>query len=548
MRDRLALHATAGAVAALILAPLAKPGYALSYDMNFVPNQPMRLDLLAPIDSAPRAVPLDAAVSLLNLALPGWLLQRLVLVAILWAAFVGAARLVPTSRLAARILAAVAYTWAPFLAERLLLGQWALLICYAALPWLIIATQRFRAGERGAGAWVVITAGLSALTPTGGLIAAVVCLVQLVDLPWRRWLLIAGAVAVLNSPWIVAALVGEGGRSDPAGVAAFAARSENWAGALVALLGTGGMWNAETTPASRSSPLVPLVTLFLLFLAFAGYRVMRRHLPGRLMIVALLGLAVAALSTFHLGRSLLEWLVGWLPGAGLLRDSQKFVLPYALILAVCVALGLERLVERLPREPARVALIGMPLVLLVVMPDLAFGGLGALRPVRYPADWDAVNRIVAADPGLLLSLPLSEYRTYPWNNGRVVLDPAPRYFATPVLADDTLVVGEMAVRGENARLAPVRSWLAGQSIPDEVHWVLVQHRGRANVVPQDRLQTIEPVFSGPDLALYRNPDARESNVDVKRHLPIIIAEIAMLVVLIVASIRAALTMAARRRR
>lgn len=545
LRDRLAPHAVAGAITAIILAPLAKSGYVLSYDMNFVPDQPMRLDLLAPIDSAPRAVPLDAAVSLLNLAIPGWLLQRLVLAAIIWVAFVGAARLVPTERLSVRLLAGVVYTWSPFLAERLLLGQWALLVTYAALPWLILAALRFRAGDWAALPPLALAAGLSALTPTGGLLAAVIGVVMVIGLPWQRWLAVMATLAVLNSPWVVASLTAPGAHSDPSGVAAFAARSENWAGAFVALLGTGGLWNKDTTPASRSSPLVPLVTLFLLFLAFAGYRAVARKIGGRPIIVALAGLVIAALSTVPGGQSALEWLVGNVPGAGLLRDSQKFVLPYALALALCVAVGVERLTDRLPREAARVVLIGMPLMVLVSLPDLAFGGLGALRPVGYPADWLEVNRVVSADPGLMLSLPLSEYRTYPWNGGRVVLDPAPRYFDVPVLADDTLVVGDLAVQGENVRLEPVRAWLAGKSqIPTDVRWVLVQHRGRADVVPAERLEGLQRVLDGSDLALYRNPAAIPSNVDLGRRLPVIAAEIAALLLLI----SAGLTMAARRRR
>lgn len=48
--------------------------------MVFVPYQPLRAELVAPWESLPRAVPL---VSLANPAVPGWLLQRLVLAAVL---------------------------------------------------------------------------------------------------------------------------------------------------------------------------------------------------------------------------------------------------------------------------------------------------------------------------------------------------------------------------------------------------------------------------------------------------------------------------------
>jgi hypothetical protein len=86
--------------------------------MLFVPRQPLRWDLVAPVDSQPRAVPLDAVVSLVSQVMPGWLLQRIVLMAIVWVAVVGAARLVPAARLGTRLIAGVVYGWTPFLAER----------------------------------------------------------------------------------------------------------------------------------------------------------------------------------------------------------------------------------------------------------------------------------------------------------------------------------------------------------------------------------------------------------------------------------------------
>lgn len=539
MRDRLALHLAAGAITAVILAPLALPGYVLSYDMNFVPAQPMRLDLLAPVDSAPRAVPLDAAISLLNTVVPGWLLQRLILAAVIWAAVVGAGRLVPTKSLPIRLIAAIGYGWTPFLAERLLIGQWGLLVAYAAMPWLVMAALKRNL------AYLTITAGLCALTPSGGLMAAVVCLALL---PWRRWGAVAGILLLVNSPWLVAAAISDAtARSDPAGVAAFAARAENWAGATVALLGTGGIWNQETTPASRSSPLIPFLTLGLLVLAIGGYQLLRARMPSRFPAIALAGLAVAALSTFHFGATAVAWLVENLPGAGLLRDSQKFALPYALLLVLCVALGAERLADKLPAEPGRALLVGVMVLIVGGLPDLAFGGAGALKPVRYPADWEAAAQLVRADPGQVLSLPLSEYRTYSWNRDRTVLDPAPRYFSAPVLADDTLVVGDQVIAGENPRLPEIRARLAsGEPVASgAIRWVLVQYRGDiSEAVRPEHLRGLELIFAGPHLALYSNLAAAAPEPDRRRHFPVIAAEIAAILTMIVAA--AAIAVSARR--
>ena len=118
-------------------------------------------------------MPLDALVSLASQAVPGWLLQRLVLAGMLLFAAVGAGRLVPgRRRLTVLVVAAVGYAWTPYLAERLLIGQWGLLLAYAALPWLVRAAIALRAGRPGALPRLVLAAAPAAVTPTGGVIAA----------------------------------------------------------------------------------------------------------------------------------------------------------------------------------------------------------------------------------------------------------------------------------------------------------------------------------------------------------------------------------------
>lgn len=557
-RDTLSLYAVAAAVTVVVLAPLAAPGYALLYDMVFVPRQPLTWDLVAPAQSLPRAVPMDALVSLVTQLVPGWLVQRLALAGAVFLAAVGAGRLVPTERRAVRLFAALAYAWSPYLAERLLIGQWGLLLAYAALPWLVRAVLDLRAGRDGALARVVLAAAPAAITPTGGLIALGTVLVLTSDrMRAPRSLLVSqrmhphrsrqalAAVGVLNAPWVVAALVtGAGGSSDPAGVAAFAARSENWAGPLVALAGTGGIWSAQATPASRAVPLVPVATLVLLILAGVGAGLLRRRLPpggvARLAVLAGTGFLLAAFGLLPGGDAALRWAVVHLPGAGLLRDGQKFLAPYALLLVVCAALGAERLVARIDREVAGVVLVGLLFLPVAVLPDLAFGGVGRLRPVSYPAEWQRVAEHIEEEPGEILALPLSAYRAYPWNPGRVVLDPAPRYLPGTVLTDDTLRVGDVAVAGENPRVREMRQALAeGRQVwTTGVRWVLVQHEVSGEVDSQV-LGGLERVHDGPFLTLYRNPaTVRESGGSGPARLAVVAALSAALLVVIAAAVSA----------
>ncbi|WP_027660280.1 hypothetical protein [Salinispora fenicalii] len=545
-RDRFLLYAVAAVVTVVVLAPLVAPGYVLRYDMVFVPRQPLNWELVAPAQGLPRAVPIDAVVSVLTQLVPGWVVQRIALGGVILLAAVGAGRLVPTERIGVRLLAAVGYAWTPYLAERLLIGQWGLLVGYAALPWLVRAGLELRAGRAGAVPRVLLAAAPAAITPTGGLIAfGVVSLLAPQRGRWRESTVAVVGVALLNAPWVTAALVTEaGGTSDPAGVAAFAARGENWAGPLAALLGTGGIWSAQATPASRALPLVPLVTLVLLALAGAGFALLRRRLPPgastRLLVLAGAGFLLAVLGAVPGTADVLRWAVAQLPGAGLLRDGQKFLAPYALLLVVCVALGAERLVtrvERTNREVAGVVLGGVLLLPVAAMPDLAFGGAGRLWPVSYPADWQVVAGRLADDPGgEVLVLPLSGYRAYPWNAGRTVLDPAPRYLPATVLIDDTLRVGDVAVTGENMRLREVRHLLgAGRpAVETGVRWVLVQQH-RADQVDPATLTGLEVVHQGTFLALYRNPVVPPSSVVVSPARWAVVVAFAIAVAVVVAA-------------
>jgi hypothetical protein len=546
VRAKLTPHAAAAVVTAVVLAPLAAPGYVLRYDMVFVPRQRLSWEMVAPAGELPRAVPLDALVSVANLAVPGWLLQRLALVAIVYFAALGMARLVPTGRTLPRVVGAVAYAWTPYLAERLLLGQWGLLLAYAALPWLVAAARDVRAGRPGALARLVLAAAPAAVTPTGGLIA----LATVVVLTAPRLVKPAGAVAALCAPWVVAALTSAaGGRSDPDGVGAFAARAENWSGAWGALAGTGGIWNAQTVPASRSSVLVPFATAAVLAVCAAGFVELRRRWPDG--AVRLAGLAGASFLVAVAGTPpaapVLEWLVVHVPGAGLLRDGQKFLIPYALLLAVTLSVGAEALADRLARRldgtAGRVVLVAAVLAPVAILPDLTFGAAGQLRPVRYPADWAAVSARVDAAPGEVLSLPFHGYQRYRWNRDQVVRDPAPRYLGAPVLINDALRVGDVTVDGENPRAARVRALLdAGEPVARlGVRWVLVRKEPGVEV-PAAALAGLRPVFDGPYLALWENPAPAVAPADPAGRWPAAAAHLLAALVVLAAGVSLLRTM------
>jgi hypothetical protein len=507
-------------VALIVTGPALAPGFVLLRDMVVVPRQDLDLDALGLGSGLPRAVPVDAVMGLLTAVVPGDVVQKVLFLLTVYAAVLGAARLVPPGpdgrRGLAGAVAGLVYGWSPYLAERLLIGHWTLLLAFAALPWIARAALHVRAGEPRALPRLVLACAPAALTPTGSLLA-VGLVVVLVGR--RRALLAGGTVLVLSLPWIVAGVLHPaGGASDPAGVTAFAARAEGWGGPLLALLGTGGIWNAGAVPSSRGSALLPVVTLLLVALAVLGWArggVLRG--PGlRLVQLGGLGLLLGLAGTMPILRDLLEAAVRAVPGAGLLRDGQKWVAWWALALALGAGLGgrwLAGLARVRAGRAAAAGLVGAAAVLLplIAVPDLVWGVGGRLRPVEYPADWQRVRDTLAQDrhPGDVLLLPFGAYRTFDWNDERPQLDPAARWLPRPTVADDDLIVGGGVVEGEDLRAREVAA------VADDpralahlgVGWVLVERGTPGRPVPSS-VTALPLVVDGTDLDLYRVPDAR----------------------------------------
>jgi hypothetical protein len=486
----------------LALGPGLRRGFLLSYDMVFAPREPFAAALpgLAP----PRAVPSDLVVAAASRLLPGDIVQKVVLLAIFVLACSGAAALLDREPWLARLAAGVFYAWNPYVAERLIIGQWALLLGYAGLPWVLRAVLApDLASRRGAARLVLallpaVVGGFAAMVIT----ALVAVPVVLFTRSARRAAVTVAALAAGSLPWLIPSLL-HPVYVDPASVAAFAARADTPFGSVGSLLMLGGAWNAQTVPKAYGGPwsalwlaavIVALAAYLLLARldapaggsgpaaaggkaspaaaggkaspAAAGGKATRVVPPGQhrwpgLGVAAVAGLAIAGLGVTAAGRDLLRSMITAWPGFAVLRDAQQFVAPLALAeaagfgLAVAWALnpgpfGRKR-VE--PGRPVRADAAGTMLAIFAVLapvlllPGLAWGAAGRLRPVAYPAAWLAAARTLdaSAAPGSVLLLPFQTYRTPPWNHGETVLDPWTRLLSRPVIWNDGTQVGDVAL-------------------------------------------------------------------------------------------------------
>ena len=504
----LKLYATCAALSLAALAPVLLPGYVLVYDMVFTPEQPLNAAAFGLGDTLPRAVPVDAVMALLTQVVPGQLVQKLVLVAIVFFGALGAGLLVPTEKTGVRIVAAVAYSWNAYVAERLFIGHWTLLLGYAALPWVAMAGLRIRAGEKHAWTRLVLASLPAVLSAPGGLLALGTALVTAGRRKTGQVLLVG---VLLNAPWWVPSLL-HNGLSDPAGVEAFSARGENWGGPVLSVLGLGGIWNADVVPASRANPMLPVITLLLVGVAVFGLRELSKRMPvWPLAGLGVLGAFLALIAVLPGGVTALEALIEHVPGAGLLRDSQKWVAWLALPFALGLAVAVERL-------RARMFLV---VLLLGLLPDLAWGGFGRLEPVGYPADWAVVREKLVDQPGDVAVLPVvgvPEFRL------ERPAHPARPRAALPARHDrrGRLAVGRRADRGGGG---PAGGPAARRAICSGIGWVLVEH-GTPGRVDENLLKGLEKVHDGPELALYRVPGAVPAEPNGPPAAPVVLAWVA----------------------
>lgn len=421
--------------------------------------------------------------------------------------------LVPmTPSLASQLIAPTMLLWNPFVVERLLQGQWSLVIAVLLLPAVVLATQM------GSAFWRTSAIAAAGLTPTGALLAGITGIVAARNNRDRAW--IAATTVAVSAPWLVASLLNPSaaGSSDAAGAAAFAARAEAHVGTLGSLLGLGGIWNKQAVPLTREAGFSAIMVLVLLVLMGLGFRRVW-HSQERwrgLIIVGAVSIVLVALAATTPGILMMGWALEHIPGVGLLRDAQKWIALAVPAYVIFAASGAEYLARRARGATANIgqwlATGVSALIIIAAVPTLP-ADVAPLRPVPSWEGWSAVSGVVALDDDRVAVLPAGSYRII---NGRPVLDPATKILPAPVVNSGELIVSGQSVSGEGATTVE-RTLLGGASMPAEVDvalqslrdqgvgWVLVENSPGNFGDSADIVAALDPVYASPDLELYHVP-------------------------------------------
>jgi hypothetical protein len=354
----------------------------------------------------------------------------------------GAARLLSTAVLPARLGAGLFYAVNPFVFDRLYAGQLGLLLGYALLPFavgaLLDAAECPHRVARAAG-WSAATVMMSEhfawiLVP----VTAGILLTRPHRLPASLRLAGAalGAAAISSYLLVAPELVDTRPAGALAQLAAYRTQSDPRLGLLVNVAGLYGFFRPGPTEPKNFLSGWPAILAALLLVAALGYVAVLRDPAHRRNALAVLAAGVTgyflALGDQGPTGGLFRLAYEHVPGFVMMREPEKFAVLTALAYTYGFGQGIAWLAIQSRGKGAQFAAITLAGVLPLAYTPNLFGGLGGqVKASALPPSWSVAERI--AGQGTVLSLPWREYFTAPFTDQRTIANPAALYFAGTVL-------------------------------------------------------------------------------------------------------------------
>ena len=460
----------ATAAALLIMWQMLFPGYVLTMDLVFTPT----MHITTSSDNFINLLPVQYLVSFLAYLMPAWIVEKMLLFGLFFSLLYAPMRYLPfvSEHSGIRLVASLVYGLNPFVYERFLAGQWALLAGYAVLPFFLHAL--FALTQRPSSRASVKLA--MALCMIGVFSVHLLLMTTLVVLGWivvesvratvsnddnrikkvLRWLGTSALLSALfSSYWIIAASV----RTHPLEAAfdtthfeAFAASAHGSISVIPNLLTLNGFWGERALWAyyfaSSQSYSVFWVGFFsIVALVVIGFFALFRS--NRAYSIYLLFIFLGAL-VFATGasdtpfKSFNLFLYQHVPLWAGLRDSHKWVALIALVYAICVGSSLAWIRAHVGERLFSFAVLPTAIIVAILFGALQlFGFRGQLQPTWYPQSWEVAAEIVAhiraKDPiAKILVLPWHGYMSLAFSNDHIVANPAHAYFGDSIVQSQSI--------------------------------------------------------------------------------------------------------------
>ncbi|MCK5320533.1 hypothetical protein KAJ61_04040 [Candidatus Parcubacteria bacterium] len=462
---------------AFIFWQMLKPGYILTQDMIFAPN----IKILHSPNGFYNDLPIKYLMKFLNLFMEGWVIQKIMLIALFFCIGYFAFKFLPVpKKFGARYWACLFYTVNPFVYERFLAGHWMHLFAYAFLPPFILCLLRLvKKPKIKKGLKLFFWLFLIGMFSLHFLVMAVMILFGYIfytvisamikqDMKKIKKILkcclIGGSMFLLLSFYWIAPYAT---RAEQSVVNTFT--KEHWdafktaddarLGVEINVLALYGFWG-EREPwadyflwpkdnfALWTGLFILLIGIITIGLADGLKNRKTRKQTIFFAVLGLFGFIFSCGLSETIFKSLNLWLfenIGIWRG---FRDTQKFSGLLVLVYAYFGGLGFVFL-AKFAKEKATKILKLCLLILFLIPVFYAYPMLGGfarqIEPVQYPQSWQEANQILNNDDDdfKVLFLPWHQYFSLNFNKKLITANPAKLYFDKEIVQSYNMELGKI---------------------------------------------------------------------------------------------------------
>jgi hypothetical protein len=467
------------ALSVLMLWQLLLPGYVILLD--WVPGPYLSFSY-TDIGSFVQA-PSSLLIYGLGFIFSAWVVQKILLVGLVFSLFFIPLVFYPWRRDSfvpyATSLLAVCNS---FVYERLLSGQWRVLVGYVSLFPLFYFLFRWSATRSlrsllGVFGTLLVTGMWSIHFLALGIVVTAIYLVVQAVLLWQerayvtffslvKQLVMGGFIfLVCNLYWIIPYAQSETDVLEHFShdhFAAFETARDEHIGVVGNVLTMRGFWVERhawseqfTLPGSNPWTFYPAI-LVLLVLVYFGFRALgnsseelrqRRFMAVVFPLSVIFASGISAVFIWQLNYWLLEHVSFW----NGFRETHKWAGVVVVVYALLAGRGLYYLKEHWQVSYRTPLLVGLTIVIAVALaPKLFFGLGGQVSSVWYPESWQAVDSILAESSDCkAVFLPWHQYYAVSWNNGQLSGNPGVGAFDCEVISGQNTELGNMKAIGDH---------------------------------------------------------------------------------------------------
>ena len=367
-------------------------------------------------------------------------------------ASVAIGRLIPGEKLG-KLAGALLYCINPFVYDRIFVGHLGLLLGYALLPFAFSSLLRIPSSDRrfsglSLGIWWTVLIGCSPhFLWIFGIPLGLYLVFNLTTWKVAKSLLVAVGFVVLTNLYIVidARSGGIGQRIGINNLIAYRTLPDPHLGLIANVVGLYGFWRLGPALAKDLITGWPLILFAILVVAGSGFYgaisgrplISDRNWTIRnaifILLCGILGIFLAMGDQGPTG-SVFRFAYIHVPFFTVMREPQKFLILWSMVLALGFGMGVEKLKLALGDGKLQKLVFIVVLALPLIYQPLMFWGLsGQVQTSHYPKSWYSVRSTIRGRQGTLLALPWHEYLAFPFTGHRVIANPAGQFFGGDVI-------------------------------------------------------------------------------------------------------------------